>query len=516
MPVKGFQVDVSLLDLNDVAEGSPPLTAGDGLIYTGAGFATTPIPTSAGIGGLPDVTITGSPAEIAENNLLRYDSATEQWVNDPAPDAGLLANSTGLFDGGEIQFGSGSPTTTTITVTAGNGIIVDNHTDPANPTFTRVTWSQFTDQAVTSLATADHTYVAIDSTGSLVQQTSEFTTAEHRDYIVLGAVGHVSRTHVAGVRSNPHAAFDPTVRLVDLAEAIGAFNITGNIYGPNGANLNVDKSAGTSYRAGANFQNSKAAPDVTTDVTQAAVTWNYSYRDGAGGYVYSSPTTTVDPDNYDNDAGGSPPALTAVPTNDWQVQILRFFPGPGQHRFEYGQKTYATKAAAIDAIPDVDHVHNPNFAEGVVRGYLVVQESASDLSNTAQAEFIQAGKFGVQGAGGASGGGIFTSAFESGELGIAANTEYSAAHSLGVRPSGMQGFLRMGSPVEYGYTIGDEVEFVNSVGGSPLGATYKGIYADATNIYWHTGNALVVTNRNNGQPVAITMGSWKIILRAYA
>jgi hypothetical protein len=447
---------------------------------------------------------------------LSYDNSTERWVNRTAPASGLLANSTGIFDGGEVQYGSGSPTTTTVTITAGNGIIVDNYTDPANPTYTPVSWSQFTDVAVTSLAVADHTYFAIDNTGSLVQSTSEFTEQEHRDYIVLGAAGHVNRTSIVGVRSNPHASFDPTIRLVDLAEAIGAFNISGNIYGPNGANLNVNKSAGKSYRAGANFQNDKASPDVTTDITQTAITWNYSYRDGLGGYVYSSPTTVIDPDNYDNDAGGSPPALTAVPTNDWQVQILRFFPGPAQHRFEYGQTTYGTKAAAIAAIPDVDHVSNPNFAEGVVRGYLVVQESATDLSNTAQAEFIQAGKFGVQGAGGASGGGIFTSAFESAELGIAANTEYSAAHTLGVRPSGMQAFVRMGSPVEYGYSIGDEAEFMNSTAGSPAGMTYKGIYADDTNIYWHTGNALVVTSRIDGQPVPITLGSWKIILRAYA
>jgi hypothetical protein len=347
----------------------------------------------------------------------------------------------------------------------------------------------------------------------LIQQTSEFTASQHRDYIVLGAVGHVPRTHVAGVRSNPHAAFDPTIRLVDLAESIGAFNVSGNIYGANGANLNVDKSAGSSYRSGANFQNSKQSPDITTDITQSALTWNYSYRDGNGGYVYSAPTTTIDPDNYDNDAGGSPPALTAVPTNDWQVQILRFFPGPGQHRFEYGQTTYGTAAAAIDAIPDVNHEYNPNFAEGVVRGYLVVQESETDLTN---ATFIEAGKFGSAGAGGGAGASIFTSAFESAPLGIAASTEYSAVHSLGVRPKGMQAFLRMGSPPEFGYAVGDETEFMNAVAGSPPTSSYPGLYADDTNIYWHTGTALVVTNRNNGAPANPTLANWKIILRAYA
>jgi hypothetical protein len=513
MSVKGFQIDASINDLKDITLGSPPLADNHVLVYNNTtkqweNQLSAAIPS---MDTLSDVTITGSPAAVQNFGVLSYDQAAEQWKNYTAPDAGLLANSTGLFDGGEVQYGSGSPITT-VTITAGSGIIVDNYTDPNSPTYTLVSWAQKTDVAVTSLAVADHTYLAIDSTGALIQSTSEFTNQEHRDYIVLGAAGHVPRTHIAGVRSNPHAAFDPTIRLVDLAEAIGAFNVSGNIYSANGANLNVNKSAGQSYRAGANFQNDKANPDITTDITQTAITWNYSYRDGAGGYVYSAPTTTVDPDNYDNNAGGSPPALTAVPVNDWQVQILRFFPGPAQHRFEYGQTTYGTAAAAIAAIPDVNHEYNPNFAEGVIRGYLVVQEGETDLTN---ATFIEAGKFGVSGAGGASGGGIFTSAFESGELGIAANTEYSAAHSLGVIPKGSQAFLRMGSPVEFGYTIGDEAEFMNATG-SPPTTTYKGIYADDTNIYWHTGAALVVTNRTNGTPATITMGSWKIILRAYA
>jgi hypothetical protein len=81
----------------------------------------------------------------------------------------------------------------------------------------------------------------------------------------------------------------------------------------------------------------------------------------------------------------------------------------------------------------------------------------------------------------------------------------------------MQAFLRAtGSPAEYGYTIGDEVEFMNGDIGSPPTISYKGIYADDTTIYWHTGPALVITDRNTGNPVNPTLGLWQLVLRAYA
>ena len=525
MPVKGYQIDASLLDLNDVGEGSPPLTAGDGLIYDGVGFKTEPIPTSAGLNGLPDVVLTptvGSPTPTTHERyeVLTYDETISKWVNETVPDAGMMAVSTGTFTGGEVQFGSGSPATvTTVTITAGEGFIVDNYTDPLRPVYKHVTWPQFTDVPIAALTSADRTFFAYGG-GSphLVQQSVEFTPAEHRDYIHFGTVGHANRTHAVAVRSNPHAAFDVQLRLSDLAEAIGAFNISGNIYSAAGSPaMHIVKSVGTTYRLGNNFHTSRKQPDITNDASETPVSFNYSYRAGGNDYVLTAATTTIDSANYDGSAG-SPAALEAMPSNQWQVQIIKFFAGGAGTRIEYGQTTYGTAAAAIAAIPDVNHVHNPAFAEGVVRGYLVVQEGETDLAN---ATFIEAGKFGAGGSGGSSIEPVFTAAFQSAELGIAANTDYSVAHGLGVKPSGMQAFV-VCKTAELGYSIGDEVEFMN-VGGSPTTLTYKGIYADSTNIGWHTGDNLVVTNINTvgspaqaGKPANITLANWKIVLRAYS
>ncbi len=304
--------------------------------------------------------------------------------------------STGLFTGGEISFGTltGSPgTTTKISISAGAGIVVDNYTDPQNPTYQLVSWPAFTDVEVVNIATNPRTFIAISAAGSpspaVVQKTIHYTYAEHRDVIMLGTVGHVNNANVVAVRNDPIAAFDVNARLGDLARAIGAFNIDGNIYGSNGVNLNIDKSIGESYRIGNNFHNNKASPDVTTDVLETATLWNYSYRDGIGGYTLTGKTNLVVPGNYDDGDG----TLGIVGTQSWTVQQILHFPGGAGTRIEYGQTVYGTDTDAIASIPDINHSSNPGFAEGILRSYLVVRGGATDLSDTADATFIEAARF---------------------------------------------------------------------------------------------------------------------------
>ena len=526
MTIKGFQTEIKMGELSDVdVTGSPGLSTGDALIFNTATqkFEHQPTPIFTGLDALPDVTITksGSPLDVSEKQILSYDTNANLWINRKIPDAGLLACSTGLMTGGELQFGTldgtgggspvGSPltTTTTVTITAGSGVVVNNYTDPLSPTYTTVTWSEFTDETVTFLLSADRSFFAISAAGSLLQQNVEFTAEEHRDVIHIGTAGHANNTNIVAVRSNPHAAFDPNVRLGDLAEAIGAFNISGNVYIANaGGNLNINKGAGESYRLGNNFHTSKKSPDITEDAEDNSLSFNYSYRDNVAGdtFTLTSKTITIDTSNYDDGTGTPVP----VPgTGDFQVQIIKHFPGGAGHRIEYGQFIYTSKIDAIAAIPDITHIHNPAFAEGIVRAYLVVQDGSTDLTILAEAEFIEAGRFGAAGAAGSSGGGVFTSSFESTALAITASSDHPAVHGLGVRPSGMQAFLRCNT-AELGYAIGDEAEFMND------GTTnYKGLYANATTIGWYTGTNLSITNRTTGAEAQVTLASWDIILRAY-
>jgi len=206
----------------------------------------------------------------------------------------------------------------------------------------------------------------------------------------------VNNVNVVAIRNDPPAAFDTDIRLVDFAKSIGPFNVEGNIYEANGTNLNVDKTVGSSYRVGNNFHTDKASPDITTDSAETALEWNYSYRDGIGGYTLPGKTDTIIPGNYDNGTV----TLGTVGVNSWTVQIIKHLPGSAGHRIEYGQATFTTDIEALAAIPDINHLHNPAFVDGIVRGYLVVRGGATNLSTVNDATFIEAAKF--TSAGGAS------------------------------------------------------------------------------------------------------------------
>ena len=308
----------------------------------------------------------------------------------------LIGNalSTGILDGGAISINIDP---TKFNVSAGVGVIVDNHTDTLHPTAVIVSWAAQTAISVTNMLTADRSFIAINSSGAIVQSAYQFTNTEHKNYIVLGNIGHANRTNIVGLRNNPDASFDATARLSDLARALGPLNISGNIYTANSTNLTVKKSAGNTYRLGNNFQVTKADPDTTTDPAESPVSFIYSWRNGTGGWNLSTQTTNIDPTKWDNGSG----TLQSVPNGKFTIQIIKYFSGISgiTARVEYGQQLFASQQAGLSVFPDPTAVSNPDFAEGVTRSYLVLSGATSDLSNTSDAIFVDVSKFG-----GASGG----------------------------------------------------------------------------------------------------------------
>lgn len=308
------------------------------------------------------------------------------------------ASSTGILTGGLLSVNTNN---TKFDVAAGVGIIVDNHTDPLNPTAVLVTWPNFTAVATTYLTTSSRSFIAINSSGAIVQSATAFTNTEHKNLIVIGNLGHANLTNIIVTRNGPDPAFDATARLADLARAMGAFNVSGNVYGPNGPTLQLAKGTGTTYRLGNNFQISKKDTDTTTDPAEAPCTFIYSYRNGSGGFTLSSSTTSVNTSLWDDGSG----TLQTVPNGKWTVQIVKYFSGVSggpKTRIEYGQTLFPTKDAALNILPNPTHVYNPAFEEGVIRSFLVLSAAASDLTNTTDVEFVTASKFG-SGTGGGGG-----------------------------------------------------------------------------------------------------------------
>jgi hypothetical protein len=290
-------------------------------------------------------------------------------------------NSTGIISGGFLSVASG----TTFSITDGSGVVADNLVNP--PTFTAVTWTGKTGITATQIASGLVSYVAIDNTGAVVQSLTAFTNTQERSYIVLGSLIHVNLTSLDAVNQFGHTIVSPVNQLSDLSLALGKFNFDGNVYSANGANLQLNKSAGKVHSMGSNWANSTSDPNVLTLASLTALSFQYRFSTGTNG----STGTSINPSIWDV-AGVS----TAVATNKWTVQRIYSFVS-NNVKIQPGQTEFNSLSDAKASIQTTPFVTEPSIAEnGILRGFLVVKQGATALNNAAQAFFYEAGKFSDQ------------------------------------------------------------------------------------------------------------------------
>jgi hypothetical protein len=196
----------------------------------------------------------------------------------------------------------------------------------------------------------------------------------------------------------------PVNQLYDLAGAIGFVNVSGNVFGPaefpNDASMYISKTSGVLFKFGSNYDVSTTDPHNKTlaamDTADATVPvglddfpniFQYRYNNGDSDPLTE---TEIDPDNLDDGAGG----LTPLGNNQWSVQRIYVFVS-GNVKIQRGVESFATKAAALDGIASEAYFTEPSIAaNGLFRGWLVVKKGATDLSDTTEAQFISAPKFG--------------------------------------------------------------------------------------------------------------------------
>lgn len=273
-----------------------------------------------------------------------------------------------------------------------------NTDDIEHPTAQKITFSAQTGIAVNYIASANATYIALDSSGNIIQQTTPFTPTQRRNHVILGAAIHSNRTTINVVNNFPDVVLNVASQLDDLADSLKSFNISGNIISANGANLNINKNAGQVFKKGANFQNDSKNPHViTTPTLTAPTTLRYRLRDGT---EYSN-TAVIDPDYYDLNG-----VRTIVPTaSPFSIQRFVLFPSSNLIRIQYGQATYKTMAEAIASINTEAFIVEQNMADnGLLRAILVVNKGTTALNVSTNAVFYEVDRFGgtSSGAGGAA------------------------------------------------------------------------------------------------------------------
>lgn len=295
-------------------------------------------------------------------------------------------SSTGVLSGGVLSTGGGS---NQYSISDGTGVITSEL-----GVITNVSWTGKTNIVPTNLATNLLTWVAIDSNGDVFEQTVPFTATQARSLIILGVVVHVNLVDVDNVNNEQVVAYQPLNTSYDIANALGFVNISGNEFSANGANLNIDKSIGVMFKIGSNYDVDTTNPHNRTLAALSPATFQYRFSNGSNGVT----GTNIDPNNLDNGAGG----LTAIANNQWSVQRIYSFTS-NNVKIQRGVQSFATKAAAIEGLKSENYVTEPSIAaNGLLRGWLVVEKGCTDLSDTSQAVFLPAPKFGEGSTGGAS------------------------------------------------------------------------------------------------------------------
>ena len=295
--------------------------------------------------------------------------------------------STGLIKNGLIS-ANGDPTK--FNITAGIGII-SNFDDPENPTSTIVNFPAFTGITPTYLLTGTITYVAINDVATVVMQATPFTPEQRRSFIVLGAVVHSNLTTINVINNISAPTNASTNQLHDFIEAVGALNLTGNKYTANGANLQLNKSAGLIFKLGSNFANDWKNPHELAQTAGTSLTFRYRTQNGTEG----SDRINLDPALYDLNN-----VLTAVPNNKFTIQTVTMFQS-GVTRIQYGQNVYDDLATAKNAVFTRNFVLEPNSKEnGIIRAYIIMKNTTTSLQNVADADILEAQKFGGIASGG--------------------------------------------------------------------------------------------------------------------
>lgn len=309
--------------------------------------------------------------------------------------------STGLSSGGvisaAISLGVGK-----FDISAGEGIIVDNHTDPANPVMTVVSWGDKFDEETPYLLTDSTTYIGIGILGNLIFSTETFTPLQRRESIELGWVDHPDNATIAFSSQEPPVNADLQCQFNDFLESFGSFNVLGNNYAPSSVtsspNLKIKKSYGQTFDNNANYQFDKSNPHIIDNPAEDPCDIYYYYRDGGTGWVNDTPISSViDPDHWDDGSG----TLATVPPDNWTIQIISLYPVTGYsgNDIQYGQAVYPDLDSAKAAV-STEVALNPYNSYDSYRTYLFIKKGATDLTNIAQAVFSNAGKLGLFGSGG--------------------------------------------------------------------------------------------------------------------
>jgi hypothetical protein len=360
---------------------------------------------SKGADGLGSGDVMG-PASSIDRRIAIFDGTTGKAIKD----AGVGIDSNGYLEESAFPGGSGSVTTasgiltggvlsinadpTKFNISGGSGWIINNWTNPNVPTVTKVTWSDFSAQTDTYRTTDVATTILINSSGAIVQKNSSPSREDYRDYIVIGKTIHPTLGNITSVSPFQRAIPSADLIAIDLAKFLGVL-ASGVEITANGANLNLNRSSGEMFRTGSNYTTSVKDPNVAAISSGSAISFQYRYRNGSGGFKADAATTSVNPSVYDDGSG----TLVAPGVNKFTIQRVYVFAN-GNTFIVPGQTIYNSLDLAKVGITTENPVTDPQLADANLRAFIVVKQATTALNSATDAYFQSGGMFGTASAGG--------------------------------------------------------------------------------------------------------------------
>jgi hypothetical protein len=316
---------------------------------------------------------------------------------------------TGIFNGGLIS----QINSNTYQIGSGSGVIVNlnaSFNDNPYPTTNYVNWGNLTNTIDALSASFDQQFVAINSSATIIAQGIPFTDGQYNTLMPIGVVVHQNHSTINAVQTFPSVGYGWKQRSYDFIKAFGPLKISGYNLSPSGSSArSLVLGGGVSWVDGRNYTIDPNNPSYITEAVgitvskiyryyQTATDWGYDTNNGAG-------YTTIDPTQYSNNG-----TLTPVPTNNWTIQRVYYFPNSATKAFYiyYGNAHYANQADALAAVTTETFTEAPNTAANAIYvGYMLLRHNA-DFTVGASYAIKAAGLFRAAGTGGGGGGGTTT------------------------------------------------------------------------------------------------------------
>lgn len=265
----------------------------------------------------------------------------------------LYGYSSGALSGLAASINAGDATQFDVALGIAN--VVNAYTAPVTPAIVQVPFAGVVGMARTTggqSPPATITFLALNSAGSVIQfSDSTINTEDFRDHAFFAILWHPGGDGSDIVLTSPFGQVGQgaTDALYSFRRIFGIVRQDGLIYSANGANQNLNRSAGTLNQLGGSGYDTVAARKNTneTDLTALTLVSIFQvFRDEAEGVNVTGPTTVWNPGVWDDGSG----ILQTFPGPD-NYGIARAYIGPGGASvIGVPQRTYRTQADAFNAI----------------------------------------------------------------------------------------------------------------------------------------------------------------------